>query len=149
MLFIASVVYVTNLVLPQSSHYIETVTETSAGHYTGSDGSLRRTLTFMSDQPNSARRLVDMIVLSYHHLLVLILITSLAFLFPYFFPSSRQDFNLDMAATTPLKFLTVAAKAKHTATVIFVHVSAYPCPYFVPDLQMFGTRARLTGRMDC
>ena len=27
-----------------------------------------------------------------------------------------------MAALQPLKFLTVAARTKHTATVIFVHV---------------------------
>ena len=33
-----------------------------------------------------------------------------------------QDNASEMAALQPLKFLTVAARAKHTATVIFVHV---------------------------
>ena len=33
-----------------------------------------------------------------------------------------QDNASEMAALQPLKFLTVAARAQHTATVIFVHV---------------------------
>ena len=45
-------------------------------------------------------------------------------LFLYYFATlSRTPEGQKMAALQPLKFLSIAPRAKHTATVIFIHVS--------------------------
>ncbi|TCD63882.1 hypothetical protein EIP91_004822 [Steccherinum ochraceum] len=48
-----------------------------------------------------------------------------------------------MAATAPLKFLTVAAKAKHTATVIFVHGLGDSGAGWKPVAEMLGQDPKL------
>ncbi len=44
-----------------------------------------------------------------------------------FYSRSGSPKKLTMAAVLqPLKFLSIAPRAKHTATVIFIHVSMWP-----------------------
>ena len=51
---------------------------------------------------------------------ILLLLSSLLLALYAFWPRTVKP----MASLQPLKFLTVAARAKHTATVIFVHVGS-------------------------
>ena len=55
------------------------------------------------------------------HLALVLLVVCIALLYPYIFLATPKDTG--MTALQPLKFLSVAARKKHTATVIFIHVS--------------------------
>ena len=56
-------------------------------------------------------------------LLLALLLLSYTLVFRSSSKTPVQDEGPDNAMAASLKFLTVAARAKHTATVIFVHVS--------------------------
>ena len=60
-------------------------------------------------------------LVSNYHLALVLLVVSIAFLYPYISPATLED--TEMTTLPPLKFLTVAARKKHTATVIFIHVN--------------------------
>ena len=56
-------------------------------------------------------------------LLLALLWISFILVFRSSFKAHQEDQEVVMAALQPLKYLTVAARAKHTATVIYLHVS--------------------------